>query len=193
MLYILVGIFGFLMAYAFDWASLKQMPVVKQLAGIAAVCLLGYAIVMVCISPAKLNLPAFTLPLGVCLLLISLSLLVYSLFIEIPFHSTYAEQRVNGKLINTGTYALVRHPGVIWLAFVCISLFLIFPSFTLLLATIVWIVTDIIYVILQERFIFPKILPDYPKYQKQTPFLIPNSHSFKACLKTIKPQTKIRG
>jgi protein-S-isoprenylcysteine O-methyltransferase Ste14 len=191
-LYIPIGVFGFLMAYVFDWLSLKQIPVVKQLAGIAAVCLLGYAIVMVCISPAKFELPPFTLPLGVCLLLISLSLLVYSLFIEIPFHSTYAGQRVSNKLITTGTYALVRHPGVIWLAFVCISLVLIFPSLTLLLATIVWIVTDIIYVFLQERFIFTKIFQDYPKYQKQTPFLIPNRRSFTACLKTIKPQAKTR-
>ena len=178
------------MAYVFDWASLKQLPVVKQLAGIAAVCFLGYSIVMVCISPAKLELPTFTKPLGGCLLLIFLPLLVYSLFIEIPFRSTYANQGFGKKLITAGTYALVRHPGVIWLAFVFLSLILLFPSTTLFLAIIAWLALDIIHVALQEKQFFTKMFPGYHDYQQQTPFLIPNRQSLSACLKTIKPQTK---
>ena len=186
----MVGVLGFLMAYVFDWASLKQLSVIKQLAGIAAVCLLGYAIVMVCISPAKLQLPIFTKPLGGCLLLIFLPLLVYSLFIEIPFRSTYAKRGFGKKLITVGTYALVRHPGVIWLAFVFLSLILLFPSTTLFLAAIAWLALDVIHVALQEKQFFIKMFPGYHYYQQQTPFLIPNRQSLSACLKTIKPQAK---
>jgi len=191
-IYILIGVFGFVIAYAFDWVSLKGLPLVKQLVGLSAACLLVYATVMVCLSPAKFELPIFTLPLGGCLLLISLCLLVYSLFVEIPFRSTYTKQGVGNELITTGTYALVRHPGVIWFAFVFLALILLFPSTTLLLAAISWLIMDIIYVILQEKFFFPKMFPGYDEYQRQTPFLIPNRQSLSACLKTIKARTKER-
>jgi len=189
-IYILIGTLGFLIACAFDWASLKQLPVIKQLAGLVAVCLLVYAIVMVCLSPTKLELPTFTIPLGICLLLIFSPLLAYSLFIEIPFHSTYAKRGFGKRLITTGTYALVRHPGVIWLAFVFLSLILLFPSTTLFFAAIAWLALDVIHVALQEKLFFTKMFPSYHDYQQQTPFLIPNRQSLSACLKTIKPQTK---
>ncbi len=178
------------MAFAFDWASLKRTPVVKQLVGILAVCLLAYATVMVCISPARSNLPTFTIPLGSCLLLVSSILLIYSLFIEIPFWSTYAGQGAENKLVTTGTYALVRHPGVIWLALVYLSLVLLFPSATLFLAVTIWLSIDVVYVALQEKFIFAKMFPEYNDYQRRTPFLIPTRQSLLACIRTIKHRWK---
>ena len=192
MIYILIGVFGFLAAYAFDWVSLKRLPVIKPLVGLLAVCLLLYATVMVCISPTNFELPTFTLPLGGCLLLIFLCLLVYSLFIEIPFRSTYTKQGIGNKLITTGTYALTRHPGVIWLALVFLSLALLFPSTTLFLAAIIWLVMDIIHVTLKDQLLFHKMFPCYREYQRQTPFLIPNRQSLLACLRTINPRTNAR-
>lgn len=192
MIYIIVGILGFAAALAFDWASLKNMTTVKQVVGSSAICLLACATAMVCISTTKYKLPFFALPLGACLLLISSCLLAYSLFIEIPFRSTYAEKRIGNKLVTTGTYALVRHPGVLWLALVYLSLALLFPSTTLFLAIIIWLVMDIIYVILQEKLFFLKMFPNYPDYQHRTPFLIPTRQSISACLKSIDRRTKAR-
>jgi len=129
------------------------------------------------------------MPLGITLLVISLCLLIYSLFIEIPFQSTYAKKGVGNKLITTGTYALVRHPGVLWLALLYISLALIFPSPILFLAAIVWLIMDIIWVAVEDRNFFPKMFPDYREYQQKTPFLIPTKQSISACLKTISPRS----
>jgi len=192
MIYMLIGICGFLLCYAFDWASLQNLRLVKQLIGLLAICLTVYATIMVCVIPVKFHLPFFTLPLGVGLLVISLCLLVYSLFIEVPFHNTYAKKGVGNKLITTGTYALVRHPGVIWLAIVYLSLALIFPSTTLFLAVIVWLIMDIIIVTLQDKVLFPKMFPTYREYQLKTPFLIPTKQSISACLRTINPRAKLR-
>jgi protein-S-isoprenylcysteine O-methyltransferase Ste14 len=192
MLYILIGICGFLAAYAFDWASLRNLRVIKQLTGLLAICLSVYATIMVCVTPIKFHLPFFTRPLGVALLLISLCLLVYSLFIEIPFHSTYAEKGVGNELTTTGTYALVRHPGVIWLTLVYLSLALLFPSTILFLAVTIWLIMDIILVTLQDKILFPKMFPAYREYQLKTPFLIPTKQSISACLRTIKPRIKVR-
>jgi len=132
------------------------------------------------------------MPLGIILLVISLCLLIYSLFIEIPFQSTYSKKGVGNKLITTGTYALVRHPGVLWLALLYISLALIFPSPILFLAASVWLIMDIIWVAVEDRVFFPKMFLDYQEYQQKTPFLIPTKQSISSCLKTINPRSKIK-
>ncbi|MBN1375008.1 MAG: hypothetical protein JXA01_02510, partial [Dehalococcoidia bacterium] len=116
MLSILIGAAGYLLAYPLDWLSLKNLPVLRRIIGALAICLLIYATVTVCVSPSKLDLPFILLPLGICLLLVSFPLLIYSLAIEIPFRSTYLEKGTGNKLVTTGTYALTRHPGVIWMA-----------------------------------------------------------------------------
>jgi len=185
MIYVLIGAVGFLLVYTLDWLSLKNVPAIKRLVGVMTACLLIYATVMVCISPPKLDLPIIILPLGICLALVSFLLLIYSLFIEIPFHSTYVEKGVGTRLITTGTYALTRHPGVLWLGLFYISLALIFPSTTMFIAIIVWLIMDVILVILQDSIFFPRMFPGYDNYKKRTPFLIPTRQSISACLKTI--------
>jgi protein-S-isoprenylcysteine O-methyltransferase Ste14 len=189
MLYIFIGVAGFGIALAFDWASLKGIRVVKQLAGLIAFSLLIFATVMVCLIPAKMELPVFVRIIGGCLLAISLCLLIYSLFIELPFRGTYTKQGSGDKLISTGTYALVRHPGVIWLAFVFLGLALLYPSLTLFLAVVIWWFVDVIYVFVQDKYLFPRMFTGYQEYKKQTPFLIPTRQSFLTCLKTLRLPT----
>lgn len=191
--YVLTGAAGFVLAYAFDWLSLKNIAVLKQAAGVAAVGLLLYATVMVCVSYPRFDLPFFTIPLGYCLLPLSLALLIYSLFIEIPFHSTYVAKGAGNRLVTTGTYALVRHPGVLWLGLVYLSLALLFPSATLLIAFAVWFMLDIIYVVLEDWIFFPRMFPGYPDYRRSTPFLIPSRQSILTCMRTINPGRKAGG
>lgn len=189
-IYVIVGVISFLVAYAYDWLSLKNIPFIKQMAGLLAIILNVYATVMVCISPAKFDVPVYILVPGACLLAVSLSLLIYSLFIEIPFRSTYLQKEVSSKLVTTGTYALTRHPGVLWLALVYISLAMIFPSATLFIAVVIWLIMDIIYVVLQDRIFFVRMFPEYDSYRHRTPFLIPTRQSISACFKTINPGDK---
>jgi protein-S-isoprenylcysteine O-methyltransferase Ste14 len=68
------------------------------------------------------------------LLLVSVCLLVYSLFFEIPFQQTYVDARVGDELVKTGTYALVRHPGALWFALLPVSLSLVSRARLLLIA-----------------------------------------------------------
>ncbi|MBN1376532.1 MAG: hypothetical protein JXA01_10320 [Dehalococcoidia bacterium] len=191
-IYIIIGIISFLIAYSYDWLSLKNIPLIQHIAGLAAAGLNIYATVMVCISPDKFDISVYVLVLGTCLLPVSLLLLIYSLFIEIPFRSTYLQKGIGSKLITTGTYALCRHPGVLWLTLVYLSLAMIFPSITLFLAVILWLIMDIIYVILQDNVFFIRMFPDYPEYQRRTPFLLPTRKSISACLKTLNPGDKTK-
>jgi protein-S-isoprenylcysteine O-methyltransferase Ste14 len=111
-------------------------------------------------------------------------LLFYSLFVEIPFTATYAQQGVGDALITTGTYALTRHPGVLWFGLWMAGLVLVTRGQLLLAAGIVWTLLDAVYVWLQEVFLFRRMFPSYAAYQRTTPMLVPTPQSVARCLRT---------
>lgn len=174
-----------MIAYLFDFVSLKKIPLGKLAVGGAAGLLGGYSMVMVCLQEEKFLLPLGLSWVGWPLLFISILLLFYSLFWEIPFKKTYADKGVGDKLIKTGTYALVRHPGVIWYALFLLAFLLIFRSKLLLIAVPAWIFMDILYVFIQEKFYFIKIFPGYEEYKEETPMLIPTRKSLVSFLASL--------
>jgi len=59
-------------------------------------------------------------------------------------------------------------------------------SVVLLYAVPIRVVMGVLHVAVQDRFFFPKVFPDYPRYQRWTPMLIPTKRSMAACLRTLK-------
>jgi protein-S-isoprenylcysteine O-methyltransferase Ste14 len=141
---------------------------------------------MLCLAPDKLSLPVWSAWLGWGLLAISLSLLLYSLFINLPFRKTYIATGVSGKLVTTGLYALVRHPGVHWFTVFMLSLFLVSGSMLLVIAGPILILLDILLVIFLDRFFFRRMFEGYVYYQQQTPMLVPNRRSINAFVNSLK-------
>jgi protein-S-isoprenylcysteine O-methyltransferase Ste14 len=184
--YITIGVLGFLVAYLFDVVSLKRIPGAKQGVGIVVVALIGYATLMACFESERLALPIWLTWLGWAILSVSVPLLVYSLFINLPFRKTYVVSGVGDRLIRTGTYALVRHPGVSWYALLLVSLILVSRSKLLLIASPIWLAMDILHVIIQDKFFFGKMFKDYDDYRRGTPMLIPSRRSISACLRTLR-------
>lgn len=172
--YIALGILGFFIIHIFDFASLKRTPILKPIIWIAGSSLLTYAVLMVCLSSERISLPLWSIWLGWLILPISLLMLIYPLFINLPFFKTYVKTGVGDRLIKTGLYALVRHPGVYGFILVMIALFLVSESKLLLIAAPIWLLADIILVVFQDKFVFVRMFPDYMKYQQETPMLIPN-------------------
>jgi len=190
MKYIIIGICSFLIAYLFDFVSLKNLSLAK-LAIEGAVGILGvYSTIMVYMQKEKFFLPLYLSYLGWFLLFVSVFLLFYSLFWEIPFKKTYTIKGVGDKLIKTGTYALVRHPGVIWYALLLVALLLISRSKLFLIAAPIWIFMDILYVFIQEKFYFIKMFPGYEEYKKETPMLIPTRKSLASFLASFGKRDK---
>lgn len=187
MIYISVGIFGFIVIHLFDIVSLKRIPSgVKPGTWIAGGGLLAYSLTMLWLKGNILPLPIWSTWLGWGLLLISLVLLIYSLFVNLPFRKTYIATGVGDKLITTGLYALVRHPGVIWFIPFMLSLILVSKSSLLLIATPIFILLDILLVIIQDKFLFSQMFDGYDRYQRETPMLLPNrksANAFISCLR----------
>jgi protein-S-isoprenylcysteine O-methyltransferase Ste14 len=186
MRYILLGSLAFLVAFFFDLAALKGTAYLKQVIGLIFASLFGFALLMVCLKAERLPLPHWLSWAGWPLLILSAGLLVYSLFLEIPFKQTYAMNGLGDKLVKTGTYALVRHPGVLWFGLFLLALVMVSRSKLLLIAAPLWFLLDVLWVWIQERFYFNQMFPGYEQYKRETPMLIPTRESIVRCVKTLR-------
>jgi protein-S-isoprenylcysteine O-methyltransferase Ste14 len=141
---------------------------------------LALSTVAIIISPqsTRISTPWQWLELGFAFL--ALFLLIYTIFGAVPFKKTYIEIGKRNTVVKTGMYAFCRHPGVLWFFLFYVLTGLAFKNEILLIAAFVWTFLDIIYVYIQDRWIFPIILEDYHIYQKQVPFLIPNMTSIRS-------------
>ncbi|MGD2178163.1 MAG: methyltransferase [Anaerolineae bacterium] len=185
MVYVITGCAAFAVVGFFDLAALKPIPYLKQATALAGSLLLSYCLGRAVVYGAKLPIPALLSYAGWLLLIPSFFLLIYSLFLEIPFRQTYAADGVGDKLVKTGTYALVRHPGVLWFGFLLLSLVLVSRSRLLLVAAPVWLLMDVLYVLVQDRFFFGRMFPGYAQYRAETPMLIPTRRSVVRCWRSI--------
>ena len=185
-IYVTIGALGFLVIHLFDIVSLKRISGAKPFTWILGCGLFVYALINVCLQSDKLLLPVWTTWLGWGLLSVSILLLIYSLFINLPFRKTYIATGVGDKLITTGLYALVRHPGVHWFILFMLSLILVSKSSMLLIASLIWILLDIVLVVFQDKFIFGRMFASYASYRKETPMLVPNRRSINAFINSLK-------
>jgi len=187
MVYIAVGIFGFIIIHLFDIVSLKRIPSgVKPGVWMVGGSLLTYSLIMLCLKSNTLPLPIWATWLGWGLLTPSLFLLIYSLFINLPFRKTYIATGVSDKLITTGLYALVRHPWIHCFTLFMLSLILVSKSSLLLIAAPIFILLDVVLVIVQDKFFFVRMFDGYKSYQQETPMLVPNRRSINAFINSLK-------
>jgi protein-S-isoprenylcysteine O-methyltransferase Ste14 len=113
-------------------------------------------------------------------------MITLALFINLPFRKTYVEAGVGNKLVKTGLYALIRHPGVYWVASSFFSLVLVSKSSLMLIAAPVFVFLNTVLVIVEDRYFFVKMFDGYREYQKETPMLVPNRKSIRAFLNSMK-------
>jgi len=175
-----------MISHLLDVVSIKRIPRVKPLICLAGNGLVAFSIIMLCLSPDKLALAAWTTWLGWGLLPIFLFMLIYSLYINLPFGKTYVTTGVGDKLITSGLYALVRHPWVHWLILLLLSLILVSKSSLMLIAAPIWVSLDIVLVAIQDKFFFGRMFTDYDNYRRETPMFIPNRRSINAFINSLK-------
>lgn len=180
-----LGALAFLIACGFDLASLAHRTFLKRGSLIGASLLFFLALYEALRQPPLWPAPAWVTACGAALGLTGAGLAAYSLVIELPMRRTYLAPGATDRLVTTGTYALTRHPGVLWFALFLAGLLLINRSAALLTAAPVWLGLDVLYVWLQDRYIFPKQFPDYGRYQAHTPMLIPTWRSARRCWQTL--------
>jgi len=128
---------------------------------------------------------------GWILLIISISLMILSLYAALPFGKTYIDSGVSGELITTGLYRLVRHPWLLFFGLSMVGLTLGSGSILALEAGLIWTALSAGLVYLQDRMVFPKMFPGYIQYQARTPMLLPNKDSVSAFIEGLKHNKKV--
>ncbi len=188
MKYVLLGLCAWPAFAVFEYASLKKIAGLKQVMATLTVALSGSSLVVMCVDGEKLALPSSLPWLGLVLAVVFGLLWFYSTFIEIPFAATYLRPGHGDRLITTGTYALARHPTVLWFALFLVGLVLATRSRLLLLAAPIWLAVDVLYVWMEEKLFLEKVFTDYQDYQQRTPMLSPTPRSLRRFLRTVRHQ-----
>lgn len=176
MIYIGIGTIGFVLLLMFDLSSLYKKNYLKYFFGI-----LGFLLIFISTMfifgefSSFLEIHNVYRALSLVVSIIFFALLIYSVFIEVG-RKTYNIKNEH-TLVTNGTYALSRHPGVLWMLLLYIFGAIFFQNLLAIYAALIWTFANVVYVTIQERFIFHKIFDDYEKYQKSTPMLFPNYSS----------------
>ena len=180
------GLAGFVLMFAFDWLTATKPDSARSMVGLAGFVMLAASTAIMFVTTAdRSRLLSASGIAFLALGMVFFSLLVFSLFIELP-KETYGGKDPKHLVVDTGTWALCRHPGVLWFAFGYGCAALASGSKAFALAATVWTAADILYVILQERMIFRKIFTDYDRYVASTPFLLPSRASISRCFSTLR-------
>lgn len=174
----ILGILGFLCLLGFDLLSMNHKKLSKYLFLVSGIMFLLIGSILIAQSNTRFILPTSLRVLFGVMTILFLLLLVYSVVYEVG-KNTYQYHQIP-KLITNGTYALSRHPGVLWLFGFYLSLGLALTNQGLLLAAVVFTFANTIYVYVQEKIIFIHIFDHYQQYQEHTPFILPNYRSLKA-------------
>jgi protein-S-isoprenylcysteine O-methyltransferase Ste14 len=186
MIGIALGAAAFLLIFWVDLVSLKGLGVVKPVLWLAGGTLFVVGVVQTIRNSTRVPLPAAVPVLGWILFGVFALFFLYSLFFEIPFASAYVKKGTPARLVTSGTYALCRHPAVLWFAALLAGLFLGTGAMWLLPAILVWTGLDVLYIVLQEKLFFvPMFGTAYKEYQGKVPMLIPTSRSVRECVRTI--------
>lgn len=177
MIYIVAGSLSFLMFLLFDYSQLNNRNIVKYVFGIIGLLILMSATILILIEDSVFEFHSFSKIAFLTLSLIFFALLVYSVFIEIGKNNYVKEAKP--KLVTCGTYALTRHPGILWFLFMYGFLSLATSSTLLFYAAIIWSIINIVYTYFQETNILYKVFDEYSEYKKNTPMFVPNITSIR--------------
>jgi protein-S-isoprenylcysteine O-methyltransferase Ste14 len=187
----LVGVAGFLVLLWVEPAGLDGRRILERvLLASGRAMVVGAHLLLLLLSP-YLPVPAGVRLAGAPVALAGFLLLLQSLIFELPM--TRSSGRPDGprRVVSTGTYALVRHPGVLWFALWMAGLAAVSGARDLLFAAPVWVAADAAYAWAEDRFTFPRMFgAAYEAYRRQVPMFLPTRASlvrFRRSFRAFRP------
>lgn len=180
---------GYALGMAHDLASVRALPRVKPFLFAAMIASHAASFGRLVRGSPRLPVPSMCARLASALALLSFAGMFYSIMVEIPLRKAWLRQGHTDALVTTGTYALVRHPGVLWLTSALAWAALAARSRRLLVAWPAMILGDVVHVWFQERAVLPHVFGEaYRDYQRATPFLVPTRRSVRRFTRSLEEQ-----
>lgn len=184
---VLIGSAGFILYFLYDINSVtRKNKVVQKFFALGSVLVTGSAVLEMK-EFWKMGRQYF--PITVLFAvggLLFLSLLIYTLFFALPFDETYCKENQMRLAYTEGVYSLCRHPGVLWFAGLYLCMWGMTGNRQGMLYYLGMILWNVLYVVMQDLWIFPLTFSNYHEYRRGTPFLIPNGKSICRCLRWAK-------
>ena len=178
--FLLIGCLSYAPFYVYDRLKIRGINHLWLFA-------VSFASILVCsvgcffTGPVHLELSVFWKVLAGLLAAVNALLMIRSLFFSLP-KGTYDGDISN--VVDTGLYALCRHPGVLFFGGMHFFLWLVSGRDMMLLCAACFTLCDVLYVYVQDRRYFPLMLPGYEEYKKRVPFLIPTGASIVRCIES---------
>ena len=185
MLWIALGTIGFCIGFMIEVVPRARQGALRPVLWALSFTVILTAMALAAIFTDRYASPTWLTTLGWPAMLVGMALMLYTLLLELPFGSTFLKAPPASGLIRTGSYALVRHPTVLWYLLMMVGLTLASRSITLQIAAPIWLALDVAWIFVQERVSLPKSFPDYHNYIETTPMLLPTKRSILACLKSF--------
>ena len=166
------GLLSYILFFVYDYNSIKKnVKIIKSFFMLGTLINISSTVVFSVISFKNSNLASIII--SSIFVFFFLFLEIYSLFFAIDFKETYIENSKERKAYTKGMYSLCRHPGVLWYILLFISLGFLINNLDIIPFYIMMIVFNVLYIVYQDYYIFPKTFVNYKEYKKETPFLIP--------------------
>ncbi len=186
-IFLLIGGLAYPVLLLYDLSARAGRRVLKAILGGGGSLLLVFSYITLWQSTPVRQIPLTIRIAGFVCAAVFFLLLVYSLLFEIPFRKTYLTSALSDTLVESGTYALCRHPGVLWLLGMLVSTFAAGGRVTHLAAAVLWTALNATYTALQERLFYPQIFGDqYEKYRKVVPMIILTRQSIRRCYSSLR-------
>ena len=174
---ILLVIISFGMMFLSDLLKLAGHRGPGKYLFIAGMAVLAAAGINAAMSSSRFQTGVLPTILLLLVALAALALEIHALFVSLPASGTYLGEDEPGQLVDSGMYALCRHPGALWFPLFTVSLALGMGNWEMLASASAASALNLLYVWFQDRLIFPKTIANYRQYQERTPFIIPTSRS----------------
>lgn len=172
------GLLSFLLLALAEGLGFQGLGIPRWPWLLAATLLFLWATVTLLLLPGHFVIPSGIRIAAGALAVAAAGLLLLSLFFELPAVDAYGAGRP--ALVTSGTYALSRHPGVLWFFLLILGLVLAGASRPLLIALPFWTAADLLLVFLEDRFFFPRLFGQpYLRYRQEVPFLLPTPSSLR--------------
>ena len=110
--------------------------------------------------------------LGMLIIIASFALHIWSRAHLQHFYAERVEIQPEHKVIDSGPYALIRHPVITSFFGIAAGLFLINPALTTL-AALLYTIWDFVHAAKAEEDLLTKTLPGYADYARRTPRFLP--------------------
>ncbi len=180
--YSFIGAIGYLLFLIYDLNEIKGFHKVIK----TTFCLGLILQISATIGIFYINLPYLKISVwGIGISLFGFAFLIYALFFSLPFEATYVKVGERRKVYDRGVYAMSRHPGVLFYIIFYIGLALLEPTKITIITYLIWSILNVIYIIFQDLWTFPRNFDDYDEYRQSTPFLIPTLKSIRSYINTL--------